>query len=239
MAHNPKQYYTDNIRYLDKGISVNERENYYNWLDEQIKMFGQEVTYYTLNFQLSAHDQVYGEMPDASYSTGQTVVMMIELTEQSIMLGQFGLEAEDEVTAYVAISAFKSKFPTVEEPKSGDVFTLTEYGDDRPGNRGGKSFEITERIDQEVSTMNPLMGHYVWQIKAKRLDYSFEPGIDPEKGANQLTDSLSAGRLPGYTNPEVSVKSPEVSASDIDIESKKIFDYTQHGDDDDVYGDYY
>lgn len=234
----PKQYYTSNIRYLDKGTSANERENYYNWFDEQIKMFGVDVVYYTLNYQLSAQDPIYGEMPNASYSTGQNIVMMLELTEQSIMLGKFGLEAEDEVTAFVTISSFKTKFPSIEEPKAGDVFTLEEFGDDRPGNRGGKSFEITERIDQEISKLNPLMGHYVWQIKARRLDYTFEPGLSPEKGAQQLTDSLSAGRLPGHTNPEISVKST-TDTSDVDTQSKTVFDYTDFGDNDDVYGDYY
>ena len=59
---------------------------------------------------------------------------------------------------------------------------------------------------------------------------------DMEKGANQITDSLSAGRLPGYTNPEISVKSPAISSSDIDIESKKIFDYNEYGDEDDDRG---
>jgi hypothetical protein len=201
-------------------------------------MFGQKVAYHTINYQLSAQDSTYGEMPVATYNSSQDVIMMIELTEDSIMLGKFGFESEDEVTAYITISSFKAAFPSTEEPKSGDVFTLDEYGNDRPGDRGGKSFEITQRLDQEVGTINPLMGHYVWQIKARRLDFTFEPGLSAEKGSSQLTDDSFAGRLSGYTNPQINVKSSD-DASDADADSKTIFDYTDFGDNDDVYGDYY
>ena len=38
-------------------------------------------------------------------------------------------------------------------------------------------YEITEKIDQDIAQINNLQGHYVFLIKAKRLDYSFEPGI--------------------------------------------------------------
>ena len=104
----PKQYYTSEIRYLDKGVSGNERENFYNWFKEQIEMFGQKVAYHTIDYQLSAQDAIYGEMPVATYNPSKDIVMMIELTEDSIMLGKFGLESEDEVTAYIPISSEKT-----------------------------------------------------------------------------------------------------------------------------------
>jgi hypothetical protein len=44
--------------------------------------------------------------------------------------------------------------------------------------------------------------------------------------------------LSGYTNPQINVKSSD-DASDADTDSKTIFDYTDFGDNDDVYGDYY
>tara|TARA_R110000868_G_scaffold345775_1_gene606880 strand:+ start:27 stop:983 length:957 start_codon:yes stop_codon:yes gene_type:complete len=69
-------------------------------------------------------------------------------------------------------------FGPVIEPKAGDVFELTEYGDDRPNNRQSKFFEITEKLDQDISQINNLQGHYVFLLKAKRLDYSFEPNIN-------------------------------------------------------------
>ena len=69
-------------------------------------------------------------------------------------------------------------FGPIVEPKAGDVFELTEYGNDRPNNRQSKFFEITEKLDQDISQINNLQGHYVFLLKAKRLDYSFEPNID-------------------------------------------------------------
>ena len=54
----PSKYLTGDIRYLDKCFTYNERENYGHWFDEQIKMFGQNVDYFTINHQLSAHDPV-------------------------------------------------------------------------------------------------------------------------------------------------------------------------------------
>mgnify|MGYP001221206574 CR=1 FL=1 len=62
--------------------------------------------------------------------------------------------------------------------KLGLVFELTEYGNDRPNNRQSKFFEITEKLDQDISQINNLQGHYVFLLKAKRLDYSFEPNIN-------------------------------------------------------------
>ena len=74
---------------------------------------------------------------------------------------------------------------------------MTEYGNDRPGDRGGNFFIITERRDQDVSSgqMNPLGGHYLWRIKAKRLEYSFQPGITGERGNDQVYDDTFAGVL--------------------------------------------
>jgi hypothetical protein len=43
--------------------------------------------------------------------------------------------------------------------------------------------------------MNPLGGHYLWRIKAKRLEYSFQPGITGERGNDQVYDDTFAGVL--------------------------------------------
>lgn len=236
-----KRYYGDEqLRFTKKGDRGYESTNFYNWFDEQISMFGQEVTYYTYNYQLTGHDPIYGEQPSASYDQGKNIVMFIELNESSIMLSKFGIQPDDDVTAFVAISSFMTTMSaasaTRPEPKSGDVFTLTEYGNGRPEGRGGKSFEITQRLDQEVSKINPLMGHYVWMINAKRLEYTFTPGLTAEKKSDQVTDDSFSGRLSGHTNPQTETKIDSTNTST--TESKKVFDYNTT-DDDDVYGDYY
>tara|TARA_R110002020_G_scaffold41913_4_gene123169 strand:- start:150 stop:863 length:714 start_codon:yes stop_codon:yes gene_type:complete len=233
-------YGNEQLRFSKKADRSNEVDNFYNWFDEQIQLYGQELTYYTYGVSLTGYDPVYGEQPSASYGSAKTVVMFVELNESSIMLSKFGIQPDDDVTAFVTISSFYSGVSSEAvprpEPKSGDVFTLSEYGDDRPEGRGGKSFEITQRLDQEISKINPLMGHYVWMINAKRLEYTFNPGLSAEPKSDQVTDSNFSGRLSGYTNPKTDNKVD--TTNDVDTQAKTVWDYDTSGDDD-VYGDYY
>ena len=126
----------------------------------------------------------------------------------------------------------KTKHPVTDD----DVFELSEYGNDRFGGRGPKKFEITQRLDQEVSKINPLKGHYVWLLTAKRHDFSFEPGLSAENASTHPADTSYVGRLSGGENPAT----PQSSyINDIDAASKEIFDYDAYEDsDDNVYGDY-
>tara|TARA_R110002020_G_scaffold173286_1_gene364120 strand:- start:17429 stop:18154 length:726 start_codon:yes stop_codon:yes gene_type:complete len=239
----PQYNSTGNFRFVDKSWTTQDRLNYYCYFQEQIDLYGQSVDYYTYNFKLSAVDAIYGENTTAGYLSGVKLLMYVDLTEQSIFLSKFGLQADDEVTAFVTISGFYHSLSALSatvphdrpEPKSGDVFTLTEYGDDRPGGRAGKSFEITQRLDQEVSQINPLMGHYCWILKARRLDYTFRPGLTAEKQSNQVYDDSFAGRLSGGDNPQTPTKTYTGNA---DEASSSVFDYDSFGNDDDVYGDY-
>jgi len=239
-----KPYYTnETFRFTDKGNNANERLNFDSYYKEQISLFGQEVEYYVYNYAISGHDMVYGEHTTGNYHTAINQIMLLTLNEGAVLLSKFGLQGDDDITGWVSINTFATTMSTVSvggesvsEPKAGDVFTLTEYGDDRPGDRGGKSFEITERLDQQIDAINPLAGHYVWQVKAKRLDYTFEPGLTAEPVSNQVYDNSFAGRLSGHTNPQSDVKKV---ADDIDTEAKNTFDYDDVNDGDDVYGDYY
>ena len=107
--------------------------------------------------------------------------------------GGLGLRTEDP-------STYETQYNQV-QPKSGDVFVLTEYGKGRPGDRSGKQFEVTEILDEDISRTNPLGGHYVWIMKGKRFEYSFEPGLTDEKGDNQVMDNSFSGILSGGTQP--------------------------------------
>jgi hypothetical protein len=232
-------YQTTDLRFTDKSVNANERETWANFFIEQIALYGQSIDYYSYNYQLSAHDPIYGEQPNAQYKDKVGIVMYVELSEQSLFLSKFGLQGDDDVTAWVPISSYYVSMSSTNdprpEPKSGDVMILSEFGIDRPGTRGGKAFEITQRLDQEISTINPLLGHYVWLLKAKRLDYTFEPGLPAEKGSDQVTDGSFSGRLSGYTNPQTDTKID--STNDVDTASKDIWSYPS--DTDDVYGDYF
>jgi hypothetical protein len=205
----------ESLRFLDKSRNANERNNYDGWWKEQLRMYGTEVEYFTSSYSLSGHDNVYGESPTERYGDGKRLIMAINLNENAIAMKEFGLIADDEITGFVHIKSYSEVFGLNTEPKSGDVFNLIEFGNDRPGGRGGKHFEITERIDQDVNQINPILGHYVWLVKAKRHDYSFEPGLQPENVSDQVDDG------------------------NIDEQSQSIFDYnTNTGSNDDVYGDY-
>ena len=139
MSHGSRQYYEEeSFRFTGKANNDNERENYRIWMTEQINIYGQEVDYYIYNYPLSGHDPVYGEQPSANYHDSIKIVMFIELNDSSLMLSKFGLQADDDVTAYIAISSYATTMSSVSvggasvtEPKAGDVFTLTEFGNDK------------------------------------------------------------------------------------------------------------
>ncbi len=229
------------IRHLHKSFNETERNLYNNWWQEQIFQFGTEVDYYTSNYSLTGHDSLYGEEPTREYASPVKMVVALELNESAIVLNQFGLVGDDEITGYIAIDTFYHQLSTAEitspEPKSGDVFKLTEYGSlDRIGGRDGKIFEITDRVEQDVSRINPLIGHYIWLIKAKRYDYSFEPGLSAEGASDQVYDDSTSGLLSGYTQPESVGKK---YTDDVQLQSKEVFDYDSYFEsNDDVYGGY-
>lgn len=108
---------------------------------------------------------------------------------------QITAENEDRMRTETP-NVYETQFNQV-QPKSGDVFILYEYGKGRPGERSGKQFEVSEILDQDISETNPLGGHYVWTIKAKRFEYSFQPGLSSEKGNSQMYDSSANGILSG------------------------------------------
>jgi len=99
--------------------------------------------------------------------------------------------------------------------------------------RGSKLYEITERRDENVSEgINILQGHYIWLIHAKRYDYSWEPGIDPEFGSDPVSDETLVGRLSGGANPEAD---PKKYDDNIDDASDEVWEYEG---DDGAYGNY-
>ena len=155
--------------------------------------------------------------------------MAINLNENALMLSKYGLLSEDEVTAFIPITGFYNTFGFNAEPKSGDVFQLVEYGDDRPGGRDGKMFEVTERLDEDIAQINPLAGHYVWLVKAKRFEYSFEPGLSGEAVNNQVFDDTKVPTASGADKPYT---------DSVDQESKAVFDYSLT-DYSNIYGGYY
>ncbi len=192
----------NSVRYLNKNNNANERELFSNWWREQIDHYGTSTTYFTHGYNLNTHNFVYGEDPTSKYLKTENVVMLTDITNDSLMLSKFGIMADCDMTAVIHISGFYDKFGPGNEPKAGDLIQLTEYGADRPGGRSAPIYEITERDDEYLQNTNPLIGHYVWYIKCKRFEYSFEPGVPNNSTINlQVNDVGTYGRLPEGENP--------------------------------------
>ena len=234
-SENPFPFTETPIRYLNKDINPHERGNYTRWWEEQINHYGVQVNYYTNNHSLTAQDFIYGEHSNLIFSDPIKLIVVMTLNENAITLSQFGLMSDDEITAMISIPSYEKAFGAGAEPKSGDIFELEEYGRSRPGGRTGKIFEITQRVDQDVSQINQLQGHYLWLMTAKRHDYSYEPNVPHEQPPGQINDDLLEGILDGGQVEPVIVKS---YTGDVDDVSSPIYDYRVFLDPDHVYGNY-
>ena len=226
------------LRFINKGKNVQERENFSRWYKEQIGQYGVEVEYQRMGAELGQDDldPIYGEAPSKPFADPLKLIMFVELNENALTLTQFGINSDDEVTAFIHIDSFydalggtgdaKDNISNI-EPKSGDLFRLSEYGNDRVYPRTGSLYEITERLDQDVEKINPLIGHYIWYIKAKRFDYSFEVNVTPEGGSTQVDED------------NIYDPNDEIDELYLTTASKDIFDYGDYGGGDSVYGVYY
>ena len=241
-------------RFTDKSIQESERFLFSNWWREQINQYGVKVKYFVNTFNTLSANNLYGEEPTKVFADPREIIIAATLNENAITLSQFGFQSDDDITAYIHISSFYDEFYTLSavwetqynivEPKAGDIFQLSEYGDDRPNNRQAKYFEITEKLDEDVAQINNLAGHYVFLIKAKRLDYSFEPNIPFNNltsnisGNSQIYEDTFAGRLSSGANEQTQTKKDNYDLYNVDSISKDdVFNMSVN--DTDVYGDYY
>ena len=217
---------------------------------EQINNYGVDVNYYVNGFNLSSCNILYGEHTTQEYSNPFVVRAYVEL-EESVSLSRFGMNSDDDLTAYIAIDTFTNACLALSslsafyvtngqrtEPKSDDLMEITALGCDRPGTRGPKIFRITEVLDQSVSSgINPIMGHFVWRITAKRYEPSMETNAPQESGNDQVYDNTFSGKLSSTLFPTLT-SDDKVYPFDIDTISKNSV-YDMRNTDTDVYGTYY
>jgi hypothetical protein len=236
-------YGTSGVRYLDVGNSQTERLLFNNWWKEQIAQYGQQVSYYINGYNLSAHDYFYGEQPLVRFSVPIPIVMALTLSNDNVILSKFGLQGEADLTAIIPIDTFYATVTAISgvlsaanyEPKAGDLIELSEYGSLRPGGRSGKVFEITERVDEMGGENNQLLGHYVWMIKAKRYDFTYE--LDAPREA--LMDQVYDNKADGLQNNLPKIIETKEYTQFVDKDSKQVFDYSENSQSNNsVYGDY-
>lgn len=187
-----------------------EQAIYDNAYKDLINNFGTNVNYYVNTYNVSATDNFYGEDPTRPFTIPQRIRMYVEIGANAITLRKFGFVSEEEFTGYLHIDTFTNAFSSLSydtfgqrvEPKSGDVVELVDYAC-RPGNRGPRYYEITERVDEDIPTINQMYGSYIYRLKGKRFEYSFEPGITGESGNNQVYDNTYSGILSSVTDYSV------------------------------------
>jgi hypothetical protein len=225
-----------------------ERAIFKSGYEELINNYGVQVAYYINGFNLSACNILYGEHPTQEYSSPIIIKAYLELDE-SISLSRFGIDSSDELTAYMSIKTFDDVMTPVAsafyiqngqriEPKSDDLIEITSLGCDRPGDRGSKIFRITEVLDQNTSAgINPMLGHYVWKIAAKRYETSYETNAPKELGNDQVYDNTFSGKLSSILFPSLSTQ-PKVYSDNVDDLSKDTV-YNMSKNDTSIYGTYY
>lgn len=215
-------------------------------MDEAINARGQKIDYYVNTYNLLSADNIYGEQPTSKFFGPTNLKFIVELNENAANLSRFGFAADDEITAYVTYTVYICAFANTTvyqdlnqdiEPKSGDVFCMSEYGRDRIGKRAGNYFQITQRTDQDISAINPLGGHYMWRIKAKRLEYSFEPGLSGETGNDQVFDDDFQGKITSTIMGELSSPS-KIYSTTADTEVEKFIPINTSQENTDIYGYY-
>lgn len=261
------------IRFSNKNKTGNERALMQKWWTEVTNLYGTYVEYHVYNYQLSAHDAIYGEHTTANFSTPFGMVVLAQLNNDSILLSKFGIQTDADLTIVVPYTSFtsalSSQYGLTIEPKAQDLIVLSELGWDRPGasrpyptgntgycsttsadtfnglnsaidtsdwRRGPNVYEITERRDENLPAgFNALQGHYVWIIKCKRHDYSYQPNAPREIGSNQVSDETLYGKLSGGT---VTAEPAKVYTQNADESAQELWDYTEHGNLDSEYGKY-
>ena len=224
-----------------------ERAIFGSLFRELINNFGVEINYYINGFNLSAMNALYGEHPTQEYYGPIVIKSYVEL-EEGISLSQYGMMSDDELTAYISIKEFTDKFALSSylftdngqrvEPKSDDLIEITSLGCDRPGDRGSKIFRVTQALDQSVQEgINPLMGHYVWKLNAKRYETSHETNSPMEPGDDQVYDNTHSGKIESSLFPTLSTPQ-KLYDYNVDTESKtNVYDMDRTNNN--IYGDYY
>lgn len=202
-----------------------------NVADEIVVSKGQKINYWINTTTLLSSDVIYGEQPTARFHGPKLIKFLISnLNESGLNVSTWGFNPEDEITGYITYNLFEkamsgdsiySDLQQDIEPKSGDVFQMVEYGNDRINGRSGNYFEITQRRDQDVSdNLNPLGAHFSWKISAKRLHYTWQPNLPQETVNEQVNDDTFNGKLSSNIVGELS-SAPKSYIDSADRESKK------------------
>lgn len=236
--------FMDEVRFLDTEKTKQEREVISQYFEEQISKYSIKTEYIQNQYSLKKHNSIYGEHTTKKFAGKKFLNIFVIFNSDTTVLNQFGLETDGDITAFIHIQTFFDNFGYGTEPLAGDLIKLVEYGEtNRPNFRGPAIFEITRRDDEDLEQINPLIGHYVWLIRAKRYDYSFERNVEPEPRMNQVNDDVPIGTDMDDDSVQsehiVRQNTEKTYEGSADESGKEIFDYDEHKKSKpNVYGEY-
>ena len=222
-----------------------ERAVYNSGFGELINNFGVNIDYYVNGFNLSAMNSIYGEDTTNEYYGPVTIKSYIQMETPSPVYSLAGFDSGDTLTAYIQMDSFYTIFNGLSvytvngqsvEPKSGDKITVTALGCDRRNGRGPKIFEVTEVLDEDISELNPFMGHYIWRIKAVRSNYNGETNEPREQVNNQILDNTEYGKLSSSIFPTLTGSDKKYTQNADDIVQELYGDIPNQSS---IYGNYF
>ena len=224
-----------------------EQAIYKSGFGELINNYGVEIGYYVNSFNLSAMNAVYGEHTTEDWHGPTTIKAYPEMETPAAIYSLAGFDAADTLTLYIHIDTFTSSFSALSvfpangipiEPKPHDKIAMYPFGCDRVNGRGVKIFEITYATDEDLEDINPMMGHYVWKIKAVRSEFNSTTNEPRENVNNQAADNTFFGKLSSSLYPELTGADKLYPSNSDDTVIDQVFPHTRRNNDS-VYGEYF
>jgi len=216
--------------------------------NELIHNFGVEIGYQVNNFDMEEMNSIYGENSLMYWSEPVMIKSYLDLQEESPMYALAGFDSGDTITAFIHIKTFTSllsglsAFSALDmpiEPKAQDKMTIYPLGCDRTSGRGAKVFEVTEVLDQDVSELNPVMGHYIWRIKGVRSEHNANTNNPRENVNEQIADNSYFGKLSSALFPSLTGEDKKYTDNSDDYVKEQVFPPSTSGNDGSNYGNYY
>lgn len=254
----------ESLPWMDVSDACNDYNNLENLGGQQvvvdsawkdlINSAGMPIYYFVYKFNIKRSDKIWGEDILAEYEEPFQIKAYVEVKDVPKILGPMGgFFADDTITAYIHIKTFNRKTKGMKvfedlklryEPKPSDLIQIIEFGCDRPGGRGAKLFEVTNKEDELISqNLNMGFAHYVWKITAKRFQYSYQDGaITPfgEEKNCQVYDNNIQGTI---TDPseirDINTPSDKSYNWNIDKKSKEEIFNQNVNNQSNIYGGYY
>lgn len=226
-----------------------ERVIFNSQFGEMINNYGVTIGYMVNTFEPDQMNSAYGEHTTMYWLSAEEIKAYIQMENGSSIYALAGMNSPDTLTLYLHIDEFETKFGSLSyfqnhpvEPKAQDKIIVYPFGCDRPNGRSAKIFEVTEAMDEDQSELNPVMGHYVWRLKAVRSEHNSTTNEPREAFNQQIADNSFFGKLSSVLFPELSSVLDDnkihTQNSD-DIVRNEIFPPSTGGSNGSVYGNYF